>query len=624
MTQAGVCPCEEFEHPASVVNPPGRPALLYRVGDFDSFRQALLLARPGEVELKHWRPSGGPAGSADLALQMVEWWAYLADILTFYNERLANEAYLSTATQPESVRALIRLLGYRPRPGIGASAVIAALSGSPKPFTLAAGFQVQSKPGPGKAPQIFELDLPAVVNSIDAVAADTPPDPKLLNGTAVLLKGTVSGIKQGDRLLLLPRNWTSNTTGQALASVLSVEQEADPRGRPNTRVTFTAAPGLSGALAADYRLLRTEQVTGVWTYLTGTTDVIEDDQADLASLVRQIQTNDPVVFERGSSSQAVRVTSLTEAVWYANPGNANDPSVSPDPNTQPPVPIPHTRITFAPDLTNASTLDGNRASVKVRFGWQDAGQLISWPKAAAALGPGTSPLIAAPGSVFPVTSQDVLVEGAAGDGARATGAVGASSAGSIELTNIIEAASLASPLRVLFNLLEVSRGQSVTNEVLGNGDAGASGQEFVLKKSPLTYLPRPNPISGESYSSTLRVWVAGAEWTEVTSFYDQAPSARIFVTREDDEARTHVIFGDGVNGARLPSGVANVLASYRYGSGREAPESGALSVVLKPQPGLKALRNPLAASGGADPDPSGADPRLRSPLRAYLRPRDLR
>jgi hypothetical protein len=64
-----------------------------------------------------------------------------------------------------------------------------------------------------------------------------------------------------------------------------------------------------------------------------------------------------------------------------------------------------------------------------------------------------------------------------------------------------------------------------------------------------------------------------------------------------------VIFGDGVNGARLPSGANNVVASYRYGSGKEAPEAGTLNVILKPQPGLKALRNPVAAGGGADPDP---------------------
>ena len=35
----------------------------------------------------------------DLGLQVLEWWAYLGDILTFYNERIANEGYLRTATR---------------------------------------------------------------------------------------------------------------------------------------------------------------------------------------------------------------------------------------------------------------------------------------------------------------------------------------------------------------------------------------------------------------------------------------------------------------------------------------------------------------------------------------------
>src|SRR5262249_52195827 len=51
------------------------------------------------------------------------------------------------------------------------------------------------------------------------------------------------------------------------------------------------------------------------------------------------------------------------------------------------------------------------------------------------------------------------------------------------------------------------------------------------------------------------------------------------------------------------SGVNNVTAAYRYGSGAESPEAGTLTVILKPQPKLKAIRNPVAAGGGADPDP---------------------
>ncbi len=57
------------------------------------------------------------------------------------------------------------------------------------------------------------------------------------------------------------------------------------------------------------------------------------------------------------------------------------------------------------------------------------------------------------------------------------------------------------------------------------------------------------------------------------------------------------------NGALLPTGVNNVIATYRFGSGAKAPAPGSLTVVLQPQPGLRSFRNPVAVGGGADPDP---------------------
>src|SRR5262249_25011677 len=102
-----------------------------------------------------------------------------------------------------------------------------------------------------------------------------------------------------------------------------------------------------------------------------------------------------------------------------------------------------------------------------------------------------------------------------------------------------------------------------------------------------------------NYSSTVRVWVNQLEWSEVRSFYGQPPGAQAFLTREDDQGKTHVVFG-----TRLPTGVNNVVASYRYGSGAEVPAAGSLTVVLQPQPGLRAVRNPVPVAGGSDPDPA--------------------
>ena len=59
-------------------------------------------------------------GSDDYGIALLEMWAYLADILTFYQERIANEAFLRTALLRASVLRLAALLDYRPAPGVAA------------------------------------------------------------------------------------------------------------------------------------------------------------------------------------------------------------------------------------------------------------------------------------------------------------------------------------------------------------------------------------------------------------------------------------------------------------------------------------------------------------------------
>jgi predicted phage baseplate assembly protein len=133
-------------------------------------------------------------------------------------------------------------------------------------------------------------------------------------------------------------------------------------------------------------------------------------------------------------------------------------------------------------------------------------------------------------------------------------------------------------------------------------------QSFTLAKSPLTYLS-----SGAGWTSTLSVHVDGIQWQEVPSFYGQGPDARVFVvTRSADQSVTTLTFGDGANGARLPTGSGNVVADYRYGSGAASPPAGRLTTIGQPQPNLAAMLNPVAVSGGTDPQ-SPDDVRVDAP-----------
>jgi hypothetical protein len=158
-------------------------------------------------------------------------------------------------------------------------------------------------------------------------------------------------------------------------------------------------------------------------------------------------------------------------------------------------------------------------------------------------------------------------------------------------------------LSVLFNLLPVTRGKTAANEVLGSGNAAVANQDFVLLNSPVTYLQDSAGLSGSGFSSTVQLWVNNAKWTEVQNFYGQLAHAQVFITKEDEQGRTHAILGDGVNGARPATGVNNIVATYRYGSGAAAPAAGALTMILKPWPGLQSIQNPVQVGGGGDPDP---------------------
>jgi predicted phage baseplate assembly protein len=210
--------------------------------------------------------------------------------------------------------------------------------------------------------------------------------------------------------------------------------------------------------------------------------------------------------------------------------------------------------------------------------------------------------VSAPGAAIPV--GPLLREDANGIGASADATTAAS--GGVTLSNLSPAPpqnGLTPPIDLFFNLLAVSRGKTVPSEILGSGNPAVAGQDFTLQQSPVTYLQDPASKSGDNYSSTVEVSVNGLQWSEVRSFYGQDANAQVFLLREDDQGQTHVVFGDGINGALLPTGVNNVVASYRYGAGAEAPAPETLTVVLNPQPGLKAIRNPLPPTGGADADP---------------------
>jgi acylphosphatase len=150
------------------------------------------------------------------------------------------------------------------------------------------------------------------------------------------------------------------------------------------------------------------------------------------------------------------------------------------------------------------------------------------------------------------------------------------------------------------NVCAATHGQTIANEVLGDGDASTTFQSFRLQKSPVTFVHQPGAPHG--VADSLQVQIAGVIWKEAGDFYGHAADERIFVTTQDAKGMS-VQFGDGGTGSRLPSGRGNVVGTYRQGIGLAGNvPAGALRTLLDRPVGLKGVSNPGKASGGAEPE----------------------
>ncbi|NJK31393.1 MAG: hypothetical protein HC927_02660, partial [Deltaproteobacteria bacterium] len=151
------------------------------------------------------------------------------------------------------------------------------------------------------------------------------------------------------------------------------------------------------------------------------------------------------------------------------------------------------------------------------------------------------------------------------------------------------------PITAYTNLSRATRGESIRNEILGNGNSAIPFQTFTLAKKPLTYL---SDASGRR--NTLEVFVNGRKWRQAPSFYGALPTDQIYVVSHTEEHDTIITFGDGELGMRVPTGVSNVVANYRFGVGGNVP-ANSITVLKRPIKGVRRIFNPLPATGGKAP-----------------------
>src|SRR6266566_265135 len=236
--------CEGIEQltPIAIVNRPGLDALIYRVGTHSSFLETMLarlsnlgIARKDlDIPLSEFDdpdaliyPLRGltTREASDTAIAFLDGWATVADVLTFYQERIANEGYLRTATERRSILELARLVGYTLRPGVAASVFLAYTLEKDNNVTILPGNGAQSIPGPGELPQSFETDeplearfiwntlqprltRPQFISLIPGTPLSSPLSPptgeeNTINTDTLYFQGTATKLKSGDPLLFI-------------------------------------------------------------------------------------------------------------------------------------------------------------------------------------------------------------------------------------------------------------------------------------------------------------------------------------------------------------------------------------------------------------------------------------
>ena len=84
------------------------PQVDYTSRDYAAIRQDLINLIPEFAQ--EWTNRD----TADFGITLIELFSYMGDLLNYYIDRAANEAFISTATQRDNVLQLAKLLGYTP------------------------------------------------------------------------------------------------------------------------------------------------------------------------------------------------------------------------------------------------------------------------------------------------------------------------------------------------------------------------------------------------------------------------------------------------------------------------------------------------------------------------------
>lgn len=617
------CRCDEFQFPPQTEIAAGLRRLNRQTGTFAEFRRALLRAasiRSTASLAAHplWsarflteRDRTGLTRSLDsigkwrgrhpqdFGIMLLEMWAYVCDLTSFYDDVLAHEMYVRTARRRESLRKLVAPLGYVPRPDVAALVELAAMAEGRKVVTLPAGTAFRSGAFNGNPPQVFELTAEATIHPLLNEWKLLSVRPQMLPVTSTAATfllcrpGTVS-VKEDDLVLV------KLGSGYQPRRITSVSDYNGADGELYVKVSFDTSLVVSANTAySSVRLLKATVIAAQWKRTVASETAIGSSYVYLDSINRQIRKGQSIVLEGAGQLQALTVdrnedssrtlTAAGNVTFTPTSGTATTVTV-------PAVTAPVSLVYFTANIN--ATLSAASPHINVHHGFVSAGIVtvealteIDEDDALSVRTPVALPRDASAPGEFQLEDHNGSGLGRPGTLDFATGV--------FDVQGDPWPETLVPPVKLFGNVIDASRGETVPGEHLGSGDAATPNQTFVLKKKPLTYLPAPSTTTPSRLTSTLTVYVDGLRWSEVPTFYGRGAGEEVYIVRQNDKNESVVTFGDGILGRRLSTG-ATVIAYYRFGGGAAMPPAGSITQIAKPVSGLKGVRGPVAPYGGAD------------------------
>ncbi|MEU4279157.1 baseplate J/gp47 family protein [Streptomyces tanashiensis] len=654
----GCCSGTSARTPGTLGNRPGLPEIAYRSGVHGDFRSSMVTAlsdanRPQLARLLTRDPG-------DPTIALIDAWAVVCDVLTFYNERLVNESYLRTATERVSLQELGRLVAYRLSPGVAAETHLAfslekppqtgqptglppdpglVPPAPPTAVDLPVGLRVQSVPGPGERPQLFETveELPARAEWNALPIVPTKPYPPVKRRVDAWFDGDVLPVRIGDAILFASDDLAHDKWDVRL--VTAVEPDP-PHHRTHVRwdrglgsdAPYNAPAARPEAFVLRRRLRAFGHNAPVWRAMNE-----EFRKGYVIAVGAQGHENDAewpkfaAVTEHNEFGETVTVVDLDGSQPDVVVGSwvvLSQEHVDEDTAF-------YRELYKVVDRTEFSraefAVSGTVTRLTLRGEQPPAGRkradgyAFGTPREVTVLAVSV-PLtpVEAPDTT-PVTTRDLLVEGDATamlpgrrlvlsgrvDGGAEEPAAELVVLDSVRAEGARTLVRLTAPPRhhyerataVLFgNVVKATHGETV-QQVLGDGDARRPFQTMPLLHGPLTHVRADTP---QGYASTLAVRADEVTWRERPTLYGAEPGDRVFTTRDEPDGSVVVAFGDGAHGARLPSGSHNVRAGYRKGTGLAGNlPADRLSQLMDRPLGVKAATNPVAADGGVDPEDEG-------------------